>query len=117
MLKQAACLAITLTVFFGFNHSIRKAIGFEQREACGPGAISRIASGGDAADQNSKSKEYEELEEDLRALMEEMKRLERNFSEKIRKEILPLIKREIERLRELLRKFQLEDDEPKPKSI
>ena len=40
----------------------------------------------------------------------------RKFSaeEKIRKEILPRIKKEIERLKEKLREFRLEEDESEP---
>ena len=69
------------------------------------------------SDQKPQSKEYEELKEELKLLMDEMKRLEKDIEKKIQKKILPLIKREIEKLRKRLREFRLEDNKTEPKKI
>ena len=61
----------------------------------------------------SQTEEYKKLEKELKDLVEEMKRLEKDVKEKLRKEILPLIRREIEKLRKQLREFHLEDDKSK----
>ncbi|MDY7036355.1 MAG: hypothetical protein SV375_09390 [Thermodesulfobacteriota bacterium] len=61
----------------------------------------------------SQTEEYRKLEKELKDLVEEMKRLEKDVKEKLRIEILPLIRREIEKLRKQLRKFHLEDDKSK----
>ena len=68
----------------------------------------------DKSKQDSLRKEYERLQEELKHLMEELKRLEKEAKEKIQKEILPRIQREIEKLKEWLREFHLEDDEQEP---
>ena len=61
----------------------------------------------------SQTEEYKKLEKELKALLEEMKRLEKDVKEKLRIEILPLIRREIEKLRKQLREFHFEDDKLK----
>ena len=68
----------------------------------------------DKSNQDFKDKEYQELEEELKHLMEEMNRLEKEAKETIRKKILPLLKQEIEKLRKWLREFRLEEDEQGP---
>ncbi|MFH1350519.1 MAG: hypothetical protein ABII26_06230 [Pseudomonadota bacterium] len=65
------------------------------------------------ADPGPKTDEYSKLKEELERLMEEMKRLEKDFKDKLSKEILPLIRREIEKLRKRLKEFKIEGDEPK----
>jgi len=74
----------------------------------------RLLSAAGNSNQIPQGKEYEELKEELNELLEEMKRLEKEAESKIQKEILPLIKREIEKLREWLRKYHPEDDELEP---
>lgn len=58
--------------------------------------------------------EYEELQEELRQLMEEMKRLEQDIRTKVRREILPRIRQEVERLRKWLEELDLERETPGP---
>lgn len=67
--------------------------------------------------QDSKSKEHMELESELDALIQEMKKLEDDVREKMRKEILPLIRHEVEKLRKRLREFHIEGDNPEPRKI
>jgi hypothetical protein len=62
-----------------------------------------------------KRQDYDELEKDLQSLIKEFKRLEKDARDKIRKEILPLIQKEIEKLREWIREFELEEKKPKEK--
>jgi len=59
-----------------------------------------------------------ELEEQLRLLLEELKKLEKDVEEKFRKDILPYIKREIEKLRNRLKEFSPGKEEaPKPQRV
>jgi hypothetical protein len=59
-----------------------------------------------------------EVEEQLRLLLEELKRLEKDAEEKFRKEILPYLKREIEKLRNRLKEFSPGKEEtPQPQRI
>jgi hypothetical protein len=66
------------------------------------------------SNQDTESKEFEEIERQLKHLLEELKRLEKETEEKVRKEILPHLRREIERLRKWLREFHRKDDAPEP---
>lgn len=65
--------------------------------------------------QGSKGKEYEELQKELKGLLEELKRLEHETREKFIKEILPQLKKEIEKLRERLRQWHPDSHEPERK--
>ena len=62
----------------------------------------------------SKSKEQKEIEERIKDMLEELKKLEKTFKNKWQKEILPLIQEEIEKLREKLEEFHNEEDEKSP---
>jgi len=68
----------------------------------------------DGEDENVDSEEYKELQDQLKALMDELKRLEKNAEDKIRKEMIPFIKREIERLREWLKTLRPKKDREEP---
>ena len=58
------------------------------------------------------------LEEQLRLLLEELKRLEKEAKEKFREETLPYLKREIEKLRNRLKEFSPDKEEsPQPQRI
>jgi hypothetical protein len=74
----------------------------------------RSSSESEEPNGNPEDKEYEELEEELKQLMEEMKRLEKELKTKIHKELLPLIRQEMERLRKWLEELHLDEDEPEP---
>jgi len=55
------------------------------------------------------------LEEQLRLLLEELKKFEKDAEEKFRKDILPYLKREIEKLRNRLKEFSPGKEEaPQP---
>jgi hypothetical protein len=59
-----------------------------------------------------------DLEEQLRLLLEELKQLEKDAEEKFRKEILPHLKREIEKLRNRLKEFSPGKEEaPQPQRV
>lgn len=60
----------------------------------------------------------EGLEAELEALIEELKRLEKEGREKLEQDVIPRVKQEIERLRELLEEFRGDGEEPpEPRSI
>ena len=60
------------------------------------------------------SKEFEELEEELNRLMEELKQFEKETEKKIRKDVLPALKKEIEKLRKWLREYYPGHEESTP---
>jgi len=66
------------------------------------------------SDQDYRHEEYKALEKKLKELLKDLKRLEKMAEDKIRNEILPLIKKEIERLKKKLREFRFEEDESEP---
>ena len=69
------------------------------------------------SNQGTQSEKYKELEEKLKDLMEELKRLGKEIEKKVIKEILPRIKREIEKLKKKLREFHFDDNEPEPVEV
>lgn len=62
------------------------------------------------------TEETEEIEKELKRLMEDVKRLEKVIEKRIKKDVLPHIRREIEKLRKWLREFQPVDDNPSPQN-
>ncbi|MBW1721768.1 MAG: hypothetical protein JRH13_05095 [Deltaproteobacteria bacterium] len=74
----------------------------------GPLVACEVA-GGESFDEGA-----EDFQRQLKALTEELKRLERGVKEKVRKEILPRIRREIQRLREWLRNVSPEKEADAP---
>jgi predicted RNase H-like nuclease (RuvC/YqgF family) len=60
-----------------------------------------------------------DLEEELESLIKELKRLEKKGRKKLEEDVIPRIKQEIERLRELLEEFQEEEkgEPPEPRRI
>lgn len=68
----------------------------------------------DGSDEGPGNGEYEALQDQLKALMDELKKLEEDAENKIRKEMIPFIKREIERLREWLKKLRPGKDREEP---
>jgi len=65
-------------------------------------------------DRDAKEKDYKEIEKELKKLLEELKRIEKDVEKNIRKKLLPLLKREIEKLRKWLRELKPKDDSPEP---
>jgi len=60
-------------------------------------------------------KAYEDLEKRFKELLRELRKLESEAKEKLQKEIIPLLRKEIERLRQWLREFPFkEEQEPEP---
>lgn len=59
-------------------------------------------------------KGVEDIEKQMESLMEELKKLERDVKDKVRKDVLPRLKQEIERLREWLRKTVPKKDQNEP---
>jgi len=66
------------------------------------------------SDQDYRHEEYKALEKELKELLKDLKRLEKMAEDKIRNEILPLIKKEIERLKKKLREFRFEEGKSEP---
>ena len=65
-------------------------------------------------DRSDKAKDYEEIERRLQRLLEELKKLEKEVEEELRKEVLPYLRREIEKLRKWLDQFRMRDDDQEP---
>jgi uncharacterized coiled-coil protein SlyX len=67
--------------------------------------------------EGDQREEYDKLQAELKRLMEEMKRLGKEGKKKIENDILPLIRKEIERLREKLRKLSPRDEDREPVGV
>ncbi|MBN2123867.1 MAG: hypothetical protein JW821_06220 [Deltaproteobacteria bacterium] len=110
-----ACLVLCLPAGAGLFASAapdRAALGSAGVPGC------RLAERG-APDRNPPEPDAvdPQIERQLKELLEELQLLEKDMREKFRKEILPHLKKEIERLREWLREFhpELRDPEPEPR--
>lgn len=78
----------------------------------GNAKIRPIAS--DREDQDSNKGNYEALEKQLKALSDEIKRLEKNVRDKIHKEMLPHLRKEIEKLKKWLKELRPEKERQEP---
>ncbi len=110
MFQKIICLWTMVIVTIGSGYG---AMAMDLRDDESPTVV-QLSPAVDKSKEDSLRKEYERLQEELKHLMEELKRLEKEAKEKIQKEILPRIQREIDKLREWLREFHLEDDEQEP---
>ena len=112
-------LAALLLILLGEAHAMasdfsRSSLAVLQPDSCEPRAVS--ASTVISSEENSNGKG--ELEEQLRLLLEELKRLEKSTEEKFRKDILPYLKREMEKLRNRLKEFSPgKEESPQPQRI
>ncbi|MBN1102709.1 MAG: hypothetical protein JXL84_04755 [Deltaproteobacteria bacterium] len=66
--------------------------------------------------RDAPQREYRDLQRQLKELLRELENLEKEAREKLQKDIFPLIRQEIERLRKWLRDlpFKREEDKPEP---
>lgn len=67
--------------------------------------------------QALEDQDMEAFQEELQRLLEELKRLEKEGEETFRKEILPQLRRELERFKEWLRKLKPHEESQEPIKI
>ena len=120
ILFASLCLG-TLTIFSGANAEIPAsfAVGLEPKAAgCEPSAGrepgSPVLVSSDPSEKDFGNPEEEDLDRAFEDLIKELKRLEKDVKDKVRKELLPHLKREIERLRKWLREFNLDGEPQEP---
>ena len=77
-------------------------------------SVIREFHGNEKSDDWSKSEEYKRLEEKLKDLIDELKRLEKEVEKNVLRKIIPRIEREIEKLKERLKELRNKDDESEP---
>ena len=121
-MKTSVALAILLFILTATTHALGSGIRWEPgpifyqtevfpddglAEITGPSFLPVLLS-----KSESNREERTKLEEQLRVLLEELRVLEKDAKEKIQKEILPYLRREIEKLKEWLRDFQPRKEEP-----
>ncbi len=114
MMKKMLLFVIILLGTFGYTSSgmaLEIKVDKEGGFSCTVVSVDRIS------DQDSESEELKEIEEQLKQMLEEVKRLEREIKKKVQKELLPIIRQEIERLKKWLRELQPEDEEKKPQKV
>ena len=102
---------IMISFIFGYGNS---AGAMEIKNDKGCSILNRVFFDNERLDRDAQGKEYKELEKELKKLLEEMKRIEKDVEKNIRKKLLPLLKREIEKLRKWLRELKPKDDSPEP---
>jgi hypothetical protein len=75
--------------------------------------------GAEITGQRAQSKDFhEDLEKQLRSLLKDLEKLEKEAREKMTKEILPYLREEIERIKKWLKDFRLEKEkEDQPERI
>ncbi len=114
MIKKMLLFVIILFGTFGYRSSGMALEIKVDKESC----ISCIVVSVDGiSDRASESEELKEIEEKLKQMLEEVKRLEKELKKKVQKELLPIIRQEIERLKKWLRELQPEDEETKPQKV
>ena len=113
MFRKLIFIGIMLFIASGYsNNGIAKGMKDNNDKDCR--AECRIFYAASESNQGSQDKDSEDLEKQLKELKEEFKKLQKEIHEKFRKEVLPLIKKEIEKLREWLREFHPRDSEQEP---
>jgi len=55
-------------------------------------------------------KEVQKLEDELKKLLDELKRLGNDMQDKVQNEIIPFLKKEIEKIRERIRRFRMDEE-------
>jgi len=115
-----ASLAVPFMILLGLSVAIASTscnpllAGLFQPDSCEGCAVSTPPVTRIEKNSNGKG----ELEEQLKLLLEELKKLEKDAEEKFRKDILPYIKREIEKLRNRLKEFYPGKEEaPRPQRV
>jgi Skp family chaperone for outer membrane proteins len=71
-----------------------------------------IASEGNPPSSQESKEEYRKLEDELKKLLDELKRLEKNMEDKVQNEIIPFLRKEIEKIRERIRQFRMDEKPP-----
>jgi peptidoglycan hydrolase CwlO-like protein len=62
-----------------------------------------------------KNEQYQKLQNELKKLLDELNRLGNDMQDKVRNEIIPFLKKEIEKLREQIRRFRMDEEKPDKK--
>jgi len=76
-------------------------------------AGSLAAESGRPPSQDPKWKEeYRKLEDELKRMLDELKRLEKNMEDKVQNELIPFLRKEIEKMRERIRRFRMDEKPP-----
>jgi peptidoglycan hydrolase CwlO-like protein len=58
------------------------------------------------------NEQYQKLQDELKRLLDELNRLGNDMQDKVQNEIIPFLKKEIEKLREQIRRFRMEEQKP-----
>ena len=114
MMKKMFIFVIILFGTLGYRSS---GMALEIKVDKEGGISNRVVSVDGISDQDSESEELKEIEEQMKQMLDEVKRLEGELKKKVQKELLPIIRKEIERLKKWLREFQPEDEEKKPRKV
>jgi peptidoglycan hydrolase CwlO-like protein len=74
-----------------------------------------IASETNPPSPQDNNEQYQKLQDELKKLLDELNRLGNDMQDKVRNEIIPFLKKEIEKLREQIRRFRMEEEKPQRK--
>ena len=78
----------------------------EIRSNAGHHLISFLSPAAEHSKNGPQSEEYKTLQKELNRLLEELKDLEKDLKNKFQKEILPLLREEVEKIRKKLEEFR-----------
>jgi hypothetical protein len=106
MKKGFPVFRVILLVFFGWE-SFSGSATLRGDSPCTENA--------EIAGQRVQSKDlHEDFEKQLRSLLKDLEKLEKEAKEKMTKEILPYLRQEIERIKKWLKEFRLEREKEDP---
>jgi len=110
MIRKTFILAVLglLLVCWGGDGSWGRRLGGNQKAV----PANKFASESNPPPSQESKEEYRKLEDELKRLVEELKRLEKDVEDKVRNEIIPFLRKEIEKIRERIRRFRMEEKAP-----
>jgi predicted RNase H-like nuclease (RuvC/YqgF family) len=104
-------LAVSVLVLVGFYEGIGSGVVSEVDQKRAHAVLAAAESSPPSSDPKWKE-EYRKLEDELKRLVDELKRLEKNMEDKVQNEVIPFLRKEIEKLRERLRRFRMDEKPP-----
>lgn len=114
MFQKMICLATIVLVIGGFKST---GLALAMEEDGRSDTVTLMWSTDEESNGGSQDKKHDELEEEMKRLMEEMKRLGKDAKERFKKDILPRIRREMEKLRKKFQEDQPGDEKSEPIGI
>jgi peptidoglycan hydrolase CwlO-like protein len=109
MIRKTILVAALALVFMSLE-SMGSGDVLRINQGCVP--ANAIASETNPPSSQEKNEQYQKLQDELKKLLDELNRLGNDMQDKVKNEIIPFLKKEIEKLREQIRRFRMEEEKP-----